>query len=292
MLGHTDVPSDGFFQDCFNEGYYYYAYPKYDGIRCLINDAGIPLTRKLKEIPNVWVRRMLENHAPSYSDGELILGPEAGFHDVQSAIMTRIGQPDFRYMVFDSFQYPDICFCERTQIHAKHWDGSNKDRYIQFVEPKVITDFATLQSYEQEMVDAGHEGIILRNPYQTYKFGRSTLSERGMLKIKRFLDDEAEIIGFEEKMLNKNDPEINRLGLQERKHGIDGKVGAGTLGAFICLHPKFGTFNVGTGWTHAFGRYVWQNQLEFLHEQLSFIYQPYGVVNKPRCPRFKGIRKD
>jgi DNA ligase-1 len=38
----------------------------------------------------------------------------------------------------------------------------------------------------------------------TYKFGRSTVRDNILLKVKRFLDDEAVVIDIEEKMHNEN----------------------------------------------------------------------------------------
>lgn len=206
--------------------------------------------------------------------------------------MTIAGQVhDFRYMVFDSYEYPDLPFCQRHAELEKRWNLVPTS-YIQLAPYRVLSDFATLQLFEQQVLDEGHEGLILRSPLERYKYGRSTLNEAGMLKLKRTLDDEAEIIGFEQRYINQNSPEINALGLQERKHGIDGMVPAGILGAFICYHPKFGQFNVGTGFTQQFARSVWENQEQFIHERLTFTYQPYGMKDKPRCPRFKGIRYD
>ena len=46
----------------------------------------------------------------------------------------------------------------------------------------------------------GYEGLMLRDPNGVYKFGRSTVKENILLKVKDFMDDEAEIISFREKI--------------------------------------------------------------------------------------------
>lgn len=297
MLGYQDVPSDAYLENLFNQGHWFYVFDKYDGIRCLKIGEYYDhvVSRALKPIPNHHIRKVVCHFAPLFSDGELILGPNAGFFDVSSGIMSRNGQPDFRFMVFDKFEHSELPFMERRTMLEAEWGKQSDqpvDPYIQLAPCQIVSDFATLQKVEEESLDRGMEGLILRSPYQRYKYGRSTLYEAGMLKIKRFIDDEAIIIGFEEKMLNHNDPQINALGLQERKHGIDGKVPADTLGAFVCWHEKFGTFNIGTGWPHRYGKYVWEHQSEFLNKYLTFTYQPHGIKEKPRCPRFKAIRLD
>src|SRR5262249_7923983 len=83
--------------------------PKIDGIRCLIHD-GQPVTRKLKPIPNHYVRHKLQGLPPF--DGEITVGPmDAGMFDrTQSAIMSHDGEPDFTYWVFDNTAAPDVPF--------------------------------------------------------------------------------------------------------------------------------------------------------------------------------------
>ena len=53
-------------------------------------------------------------------------------------------------------------------------------------------------------LDDGYEGLMLRAPDGPYKFGRSTVKENTLLKVKNFLDDEAEVIGFKEQTTNTN----------------------------------------------------------------------------------------
>ena len=45
-------------------------------------------------------------------------------------------------------------------------------------------------------LNAGYEGLMLRDPNGIYKFGRSSVKENILLKVKEFMDDEAEIIAF------------------------------------------------------------------------------------------------
>src|SRR5690606_8348078 len=81
---------------------------------------------------------------------------------------------------------------------------------------RLINNEAELLDYERVTVDAGFEGLILRDPNGPYKYGRSTAREGWMLKLKRFKDSEAEVIGVEEEMHNGNEAKVNALGLTER----------------------------------------------------------------------------
>ena len=54
---------------------------------------------------------------------------------------------------------------------------------------------------------------MARHRHGLYKLGRSTFIEQGLIKLKRFEDGEAEIIGFKEKMLNQNEATIDARGV-------------------------------------------------------------------------------
>ncbi len=289
MLALSEVPSDDWLRAYFDSGNHLLAFPKYDGIRLLTDS--VPITRKLKILPNIHVREQLDG-LPMGLDGELVL-PKGEFHDVQSAFMSRHGFPEFEYHVFDSFMMPWLPFHERSEYAKSVLKGVGDSR-VQFVPPVLVLDFATLQLIEELWVEEGYEGVILRNPFAPYKYGRSTLNEAGMLKLKRFLDDEAVIVGFEELRHNDNEPKINALGLQERGHGISKKRGGDTLGAFICKSAKFQyEFRVSCGHLTAANRKdVWDMRQSYLNEVITYIYQPHGTKDRPRSARFKWFRRD
>src|SRR5690606_4480042 len=73
-------------------------------------------------------------------------------------------------------------------------------------------EVATL--YQQE-VDAGFEGLILRDPKGMWKNGRSTLSKQEFLRMKPSGDAEAVVYGIQEAMQNNNVAETNELGYTE-----------------------------------------------------------------------------
>ena len=66
-----------------------------------------------------------------------------------------------------------------------------------------------LAAYESKITDLGYEGLIIRDPFAPYKFGRSTVREGFLLKVKRFVDSEAVVIGIEEEMYNGNEAQTN-----------------------------------------------------------------------------------
>src|SRR5262249_23995383 len=77
---------------------------KYDGIRCTIVPGVGPRTRSLKEIPNHYVRGLLETLPHGY-DGELMAprqGNETHMAAAQRAFMREEGENEFTFHVFDN----------------------------------------------------------------------------------------------------------------------------------------------------------------------------------------------
>jgi DNA ligase-1 len=265
------------------------ATPKFDGIRCLIVGQEA-LSRKFKLIPNRFVREQLKG-LPDNLDGELIVGKT--FQDCSSGIMSHGGDPDFTYWVFDyvkesleryySDRLMDLAYCVDELKHPR----------VQFVPVKVIKSEEDLNVYEASVLANGFEGVILRTMHSPYKCGRSTVSQRWLLKIKRFTDAEAEIIGFEEMMHNENELEQDDLGYAKRSSAKGGKVPAGTLGKFLVKDPETGIkFAVGTGrgLTYELRQQIWDTRASYLGQLIKYKFQPHGVKEAPRTPIWLGFR--
>jgi DNA ligase-1 len=146
-------------------------------------------------------------------------------------------------------------------------------------------------AYEAAKVEEGYEGIILRSPNAPYKFGRSTVREGYLLKVKRFEDSEAEIIGFDEEMFNGNEAQTNELGRTKRSTAAQGLVGKQTLGAFRVRDCVSGVeFSIGTGLTAAERQQFWDRQDDFRGKILKYKFFAVGVKVAPRHPVFLGMR--
>ena len=151
-----------------------------------------------------------------------------------------------------------------------------------------------LAAYEETCLAQGYEGVMIRRPLAPYKHGRSTLKEGFLLKLKRFTDAEATIIGFEEKMHNANEAKTNELGRTKRSSAKDGLVPAGVLGAFILRLPNGVEFNCGSG-LNDFQRKKWWTpayKAALMGKLVKFKYQAHGTDVAPRSPIFLGIRDE
>ena len=117
-----------------------------------------------------------------------------------------------------------------------------------------------------------------------------------LVKVKRFVDAEAVIVGYEEQMENTNTAEQDNFGLVKRSNAKAGMVGKGTLGRWnvrvINGDFKGVEFGLGTarGVTSEMRQMWWVKRDELVGKIVTFKYQAAGAVDAPRIPVFKGFR--
>ncbi len=274
----------------------YMVTPKIDGYRCVIRN-GVALTSSLKPFPNKYIQGYFSSGQWDWLDGELVIGPPTG-HDVflrTSGVRRVDGTPDFTFWVFDSFLNPaDRAQDRHAELVAKRLRGVFDKVRIEVVKGITVVDQVELDGVERLYLEAGYEGAMLRHPDSPYKFGRASVTENYLLKLKRFADAEAEIIGFVEQMQNTNVATTNALGRTQRSSAKAGKVGKGTLGALIVRaingRHKGVEFEIGTGLDDGMRRWVWGERDKFLGKVITFKYQDVGGYDKPRIPVFKAFR--
>lgn len=273
------------------------ATPKLDGIRCLIIK-GQAVSRKFLPIPNVHTRELLEGaRLPHNLDGELMVTSKE-FGDVTSAFMSRDGEPDFRFCVFDlvtregGLHEP---YQERLDT-LKRWCEKHAPSFVTYVKETWVSSPLELERYESAAVAKGYEGIMVRDPSGPYKPGRSTLREGYLVKVKRFIDAEAVIIGFEEAETNTNEQVRDNVGHAKRSSAKAGKIAKGTLGALVVrgLNGQFKgvEFNIGTGagLTAKLKHDIFTQQDAYLGAIVKYKYQAHGAKDAPRIPSLQGFR--
>lgn len=266
---------------------------KYDGIRCLIDRNGMPLTRKLKEIPNVNVRRALVKMNYSGLDGELIVGSPTApdvYNATASAVMSRYDPnavENLSFIVFDIWSL-DAPYEKRFKTLLTYGAHS----YVFCAYQKLLETPYDVIEFEQIAVRLGYEGIMLRDPKAPYKFGRSTLREQFLLKLKRFQDSEAVIVSVYPRMHNANPAARDKLGNVKRSSAKANKVELEELGGFLVRDRKTGVeFECSTGvFTQPQRKQLWAIRRTLPGLLLKYRFQPAGVKDKPRFPRAIGFR--
>lgn len=263
------------------------ASPKLDGIRATVRN-NVVYSRSNKPIPNRYIQAKLGKF--DGLDGELVVGP-ANAHDVMrqtmSGVMSEDGEPDFKFHCFDLLD--DLNDTYSNRLHALQ-RRLPKSPHVLLHQQEIIHTLEQLLTFEAQVLDQGYEGLILRNPLGPYKQGRSTVKEGYLLKVKRFVDSEALVIGFEERMHNANEATVSELGRTKRSSHKAGLVGRGDLGALACRSADGVEFSIGTGFDDDQRAAIWNNRAEFLGKFAKFKYFPVGVKEAPRHPVFLGWR--
>jgi len=229
-----------------------------------------------------------------YLDGEIIVGSPTAkdcFNKTSSAVMSFDGEPEFSYYIFDRMvpgTYEDRFL--RWELLATIETALP---YIKVLRQDIVLSLRGLEQYEQEQVSLGYEGIMIRDPNGLYKYGRSTVNEGILLKLKRFQDFEATVIGFEERMHNANEATTDELGHTKRSSHQDNMIPENTLGSLICKSEQYEqTFKVGTGFDDNLRLEIWNNQNKYLNKSAKIKSQLCGEKDKPRFPVFLGWRED
>lgn len=268
--------------------------PKLDGIRVLMKDGQL-WTRSLKKpLPNIAIQDHAVHMFPDGIDGEIITYHDQArtqmkkLNQIASDVMSSDGSPYWRFHAFDDFTIPSLPYQERLVSLYEKVQGIER---IEFVPPVRVQNKEELLALHAENVGAGWEGTMYRYPLGAYKYGRSTLREGGLVKIKDFLDDEATVIGFEELFRNENESKTNALGRSERSSHKAGMVAADTLGSLVCRWNKGPDFNVGTGFTMAERDEIWQNRDDYAGLKATIKYQTI-LKDKPEFPVFVAFRPE
>ncbi len=263
--------------------------PKLDGIRALVLDGQV-VSRSLKLIPNQHVQQLFGRPELNGLDGELIVGKPTApdvFQQTTSGVMSIEGAPAVCFHVFDDFSEPEAPFMTRLGMAQAR---AAKLR-LTYVKHELVTSTAQLEQQEARYLKLGYEGLMARAPSGLYKYGRSTLRQGWLLKLKRFHDAEAEVLGVKELLHNANAAQTNALGYQERSHRKAGKVRTGLLGALVVRDCVSGIeFDLGTGFSQTDRQILWTRRAQLVGGVVKYKSQLVGKKEKPRFPVFLGFR--
>ena len=219
-------------------------------------------------------------------DGELTSGDT--FQSSTSAVMTIEGEPEFKVWVFDYVDPDSEILPFYLRILSIPLNTLPFD--YELLSGTTIHSIKEMERYEYVCLNNGYEGVMLRDPMGTYKFGRSTVNDNILLKVKRFEDDEAELIAIEEKMSNQNIAEKDAFGRTKRSASIEGMVGANTAGTLIVRNKDGLQFGVGSGLNDKMREELWMNQEKYIGKMVKYKYFPQGIKELPRHPVFLGFR--
>lgn len=271
---------------------------KLDGCLALIVN-GVVQTRSGKPFPSETVQKLFGKQELNGLVGEIIVGPPnvpTTFNTTTGAVRSKklpegISEEMFHFYVYDYWNSSSDYSYRATVVSEISHEFDLRGKNIKVLEQIWCKSYEELLQLESVALTNGYEGLIARDPSGLYKHGRCTPKSQTLVKVKRFEDDEALIIGVEELMHNANIQTKGVFGNSERSSHKENLVPMDTLGALVCQTKDGVVFNIGTGYTQKMRDGVWQMYKEgkLLGEYVKYKSFKIGVVNAPRLPVYKEI---
>jgi len=181
-----------------------YVQVKIDGVRSLIYRKGDKIIMKSRQLHDQVlndkyfynIRYCLRNIPELVIlDGELY-NPTLTFEQLISAVRVLGDNHDkLRYYMFDIIvlDKPNMTFKDRYKILLDIY-SSIDNRYIYLLHNNVADNIDDIESYYNQSLQLGYEGVMIRDPEGVYINRRC----RYLLKYKPFIDEEGTVIGVED----------------------------------------------------------------------------------------------
>ena len=255
---------------------------KVDGCR-MMHITGKATGRSLKCYKNEHTTKYYSRQRFSGFDGEAFVGTDMYAQDLcrktTSALNSIKGEPTISWMLFDLIDPVTefLPYMQRLE-HLERECALIGEPQVFVVPWKLCNSLEELLEFEKEELAKGAEGIILRDPNGLYKQGRSTVKEGGLLRIKRFVDEEAIVVAIKEGNKNNNAAKVNELGHTERSSHQENMEPNGQVGTLVCVKEIGGEeFNVSPGnMTEEDCIHYFQNQQEVVGKTICFKHFPKG----------------
>lgn len=279
-------------------------YPKYvstklDGIRVIFHpELGI-VSRSLKLIQNKQLRekfQFVQDKARQFNriyDGEFYAHNRT-FQEITKAVMIQ------------DLDYPELTadikfYCFETNHMKIRESFMNKlpimndiacDDVI-IVEQTVVNYPEEIKELFSQVLNDGYEGLILRDITSPYKFGRSTLKEEYMLKVKPYETFDSRIIDVIQATEVNPDAEkkINELGRSVTSRKKDDRILVEKACAFQVTYDGY-LVKVSLAMTDEEKKEVWKNKEKYIGKMIEYKGMLVGSKDVPRHPVFVRFRDD
>lgn len=286
--------------------------PKVDGVAAY-NRHGKLLGRSLKTHGNEFTTKQYS--LPEYHGfcGELIAGIDQTAADLcrmtTSAVSTYKGEPETTWMLFDyvTEETRTLGYTQRIDRLLDVLDSLGHPANLAVIGSVTVKNKEELLKYEEQVLNAGYEGIIIRDPSLPYKYGRCGKTYMGCWRVKRFIEEEILVTSIEEGESNQNEAVINELGRTGRSSHAAGKVPNGLVGNIkgnllkdvvdpqsgaVLLHKDMEVTVSPGNMTMQMKQHYFKNQHELIGKVVKFKMFPKGILDKPRFPTFVTIKAE
>lgn len=179
-----------------------YVQAKFDGIRMIavigVDDValysrnGKPLDAPHDRFKDVLLRHF---HAGEVVDGELF-SPDMTLQDIVSGAKKKSDRTDrLQFWVYDMVTPRQTFMARLDRITAALGDDPSESWPLVLVPTHLVEDEAEMREHHARHMEHGFEGTIVRSANGAYKDGKRSAD---LLKVKDFVDDEFEIVGFKD----------------------------------------------------------------------------------------------
>ncbi|MBC8408311.1 MAG: hypothetical protein H8E12_06240 [Rhodobacteraceae bacterium] len=259
-----------------------YIQPKVDGVRCLVgyhNDTVTLTTRKgkkftalphiTKDLARIFKKAALAGHQSStmYLDGEMY-SDSLTFQELAGAVRrqdnTQQTLDQIYLVVFDVFWTDLNTPYENRRLILDELFKSFIEHNIKQIDTRLIGE-SELEQKHLEYIQAGYEGIMLRNRNGVYKVNQRSAD---LQKLKVFADEEFEIFGAKE-------------GEGVEKGCVVWQCLTNETNQLFWVRPRG---------THNERKELFKNSAKYLGQKLTVRYQELTDDGIPRFPVGVGIR--
>jgi len=275
---------------------------KIDGMRMLIKDGEL-ITRSLKPIMSKSLKKrfnFLAEHSKQYKqilDGELY-SLSLTFSELsgQCRAFNAPIADDLCFYCFDVLREPleqgQLPYSARIEDIISQAERIN-NKYFKVVPTKVANSRKEVEDYFEKVLAQGYEGLILRNPNSGYKFGRTTIRENIMYKVKPFVTEDAQVIGIVQstEVSETAAKTINELGRSVTSKKVGDRILIEKAAAFTVLYEGK-ELKVVLAMTDEEKIDVWKNQEKYLGRWIEYKGMLVGAKDVPRHPTFLRMRFD
>jgi len=277
---------------------------KLDGIRCIFRN-GEMTSRALKQFPNIQLRKRFDSLTIFAKKNNIILDGELLSKSTTFNELSGLTRQLDKELPEDLFFY---CF---DVINAQEFETPFEERivnllrfqnlldynstYIKIIQQIVVNTVEEVNKYYEEALDWGCDGLILRDPNGKYKFGRGTVKEGLIYKMKPFQTFDAKIIDVIQatEVREGAEKKINELGRSVTSKKKDDRILIEKASAFVVIY-KGKELKVTIAMTDKEKEEVWQNRKKYIGRIIEYKGMLVGMKEDglPRHPVFLRFRDD
>ena len=272
-----------------------YASFKLDGIRCIFKD-GEMLSRSLKQIPNKQLQekyKVLKELSKTMGiiDGELY-SPELTFQEITHFVMKQdlkdeVLPDSLKFYVFDVDLGEETSFRERVSNYYTF----HSIPIVQCVEQHIIYNESEVTGMFEKALREGYEGLILKDMNGYYKYGRATVKQGLMYKLKPFNTYDLVVTDVLERFENTNESTLNELGYKHKSRTVDGVIPTGIAACFVVKYNDL-DMKVSLTGIEEFRREIWENKESYIGRVIEVKGMEVGSKDVLRHPTFVRFRDD